>query len=315
MKIKYLKPIVDRPEDYEDIEAEIEKVFVREIYGPLIAELQNSDSIQNSFDGFLRAIQSGRISFYKGKFTGKFSSSISKELKRLGAKFDKKTSSFVIPKEKLPNEVLHAVSLSASNFQRVVSNIDRKISSIIPEEVAKKVKLSDLFEKILRKTDSEVRKNIAITPHFTEEQKNRISSEYTKNTQLYIQDWVSKEIVELRQNVQKRALEGIRYESLAEEIHKSYGVSLSKAKFLARQETSLIMTKFAQTRYQDAGVEEYMWQCVKGSQNHPVRPFHKKNDGKIYRWDNPPTVNDKGDRKNPGQDYNCRCKARPVVRF
>ena len=80
------------------------------------------------------------------------------------------------------------------------------------------------------------------------------------------------------------------------------------------------MTKYKQVRYQSAGVNQYKWKCVVGSPNHPVRPMHaelgKRSDkGELFTWDNPPIVDSKGDRKNPGQDFGCRCVAIPVVTF
>ena len=52
---------------------------------------------------------------------------------------------------------------------------------------------------------------------------------------------------------------------------------------------------------------------VVGSPNHPVREMHKALAGKVFSWDDPPITNEKGDRNNPGQDYGCRCYARPIV--
>ncbi len=112
-----------------------------------------------------------------------------------------------------------------------------------------------------------------------------------------------------------RTSQGYRYETLVAEIQKSYGISQRKAKFLARQETSLLMSKFKQVRYQEAGSNEYIWDCVAGSSAHPVRHFHLLNRGKIFRWDTGAPINANGDRKNPGQDYNCRCFAKPIIRF
>jgi len=44
----------------------------------------------------------------------------------------------------------------------------------------------------------------------------------------------------------------------------------------------------------------YIWRtCL----DHKVRPNHMKNEGKIFDKDNPPSTG------NPGEDYNCRCKA------
>ena len=48
--------------------------------------------------------------------------------------------------------------------------------------------------------------------------------------------------------------------------------------------------------------EQYVWETRGDSK---VRVSHRRNEGKIFRWDNPPPTG------HPGQDYNCRCLAIP----
>lgn len=123
--------------------------------------------------------------------------------------------------------------------------------------------------------------------------------------------------MKLRKQVMAAAFRGNRYDALVKTIQRSYGVTVSKAKFLAHQETNLLMAKFKETRYTDAGIVEYRWRCVTGSKLHPVRPSHKALDGKIFRFDDPPITTPPSEaprRNNPGEDYGCRCTAVPVVR-
>lgn len=156
---------------------------------------------------------------------------------------------------------------------------------------------------------------VVISPKLSPEQVTRIAEEYSQNMELDIVGWTQSKIKELRVMVEEKVMKGERYESIAKVIEESYGVSQSKAKFLARQETHLLTTKMKETRYERAGVYEYKWKCVAGSHDHPVRPMHKMHDNKTFRFDNPPIVDKKGNRKNPGEDYNCRCTAIPIVRF
>ncbi len=317
--MKLLTPIKEKPEDYDAIEKEISIAFKKFIYIPLMKELGLGQvSLKNSIDDLSDAIQRGRIQFNRGKFTGKFTTKLAKELRAIGATWSRQYSAFILPSSQLPPEVRRAVDVSESRFQSTASKINKILSEMSPAEIAGKMKLESLFESSLWKVDKEFQKSvkgITIAPKLTEHQAKRISTEYTQNMQLYIKDWAEKEIVELRDRINERATKGYRYETVIKEIEKSYGVSQRKAKFLARQETSLMMTKFKQVRYEDAGVNEYIWGCVAGSPNHPVRPMHKALEGKIFRWDKPPKVNDKGEKKNPGQDYGCRCFARPIVKF
>ena len=134
------------------------------------------------------------------------------------------------------------------------------------------------------------------------------------------------EIPKLRKIVQDNAFSGVRRENLVQGFIDSYGVSQSKAKFWARQETNLLMAKYKETKYVEAGVPEYKWACVHmPHQSSPqtiykpgeVRYSHGILEGKIFSWSNPPITTAPGQKQrmnNPGQDYNCRCFAIPFIR-
>lgn len=324
-----LKPIKETTEDFEACERRIKELFKAEIYFPLLASLTLTKTTLTNEDeenALIAALRSGRITFYRGAFAGKFNAAISKELKRLGARFDKRTATFKILVSELPMEVRHTISASEYRFIEKMAGIDRKLAQIVPEQIAAKLKVADLFDRTLWKTDQAFRqsvKGITVSPELPPEQRKKIADEWQQNMELWIKDFTEKEIVQLRTNLQKAIYSGNRYESTISTIQKSYGVSANKAKFLARQETSLLMTKFKQTRYQAAGVNEYKWGRVAGTPAHPVRPRHKElaaasERGTIYRWDAPPVSTAPGEperRNNPGQDYNCRCFAKPIVRF
>lgn len=321
MGLTELPAVKETDEDYEAIEAEILRAFRDELYRPLlkiVSTKENPATLQNSLSDVLRAISSGKIYFYRGQFKGRLDSKLSRELKKLGAVWDRKQGCWKIPLSLLPTSLRMAIRSSQDRWEKAIEKLDEQIRKIVPEKIADAMDLEKRFDLTIFKLDRSINKTlkgISLQPDLTPEQRKQIAEEYTKNMRLYIKDWTQKEIVELREKVQKRAMQGQRYEGLADQIQKSYGVSRAKAKFLARQETNLMMTKLKETRYTDAGVTKYKWCCVAGSANSPVRPMHKKLEGKIFSWDNPPIVNEKGDRKNPGEDYGCRCFARPVVEF
>lgn len=323
-KLVKLTPIKTPPRELDELERVVRELFKREIYLPLVRELKREGEdvkLTNSIEDLVRAIQKGRIQFNRGLFTGNFSAVLSRELKAIGAKWDKKASGFRISRGALPPEIVGAVDASEAMFLRVLTKIDDKLAQILPVNIADKVKAKDIFDRTIHTVDRDFResvKAITVAPELTEDQKTRIADEWTDNIKLSIKDFTEKEIRELREQVQKSVLSGNRFESLTKSIQKSYGVAANKAKFLARQETNLLAAKLKETRYQSVGVNEYEWRCVAGSKLHPVRPAHKKLEGEIFRWDNPPITSEPGQperRNNPGQDYNCRCLARPVVRF
>lgn len=319
MPTKELKPIRETLSDYDAIKVKIIELFKTNVYIPLLRDVAApKETLQNSMDDLAKAISSGRLRFWRGKFSGRFNATLSKELRRLGAEWDRKQGTWNIPLTKLPDELKIAIGASEHRYEKTVAAINKTLQSLNPAEIAQKLDVAKLFDADLWKTERKFQesiKSITVAPKVTAETRARLSAEYNDNMQLYITDFLEKEIKELRKTVEQRAFAGDRYEGLIKTIKESYGVSDRKAKFLARQETSLMMTKYKQVRYQDAGVNKYKWRCVVGSALHPVRPMHKAHDNKIFTWDNPPVINEKGERKNPGQDYNCRCVAIPVVSF
>lgn len=54
----------------------------------------------------------------------------------------------------------------------------------------------------------------------------------------------------------------------------------------------------------DLGIEHYVWLSADDDR---VRPGHAHRHGKVYAWDEPP------EGEQPGQAFNCRCYARPVL--
>lgn len=326
MKLRTLRPIKIVTEDFDEVERKIKDLFRKEIYLPLMAELGvPQKKLTNAIDDLMEAIRSGRITFNRGVFSGKFNATLTKELRALGARWDRKTETFRINAAELPLEVRNVISASDWRFKDKLERIDRKLAQILPEEIADKLSISKNFDQTLWKTNQDFKesiKGITIAPNLTDAQRKKIADEWQDNMKLWIQKFTKEQIVELRTNMQKTVFAGDRYESAIKTIQKSYSVSENKAKFLARQETSLLMTKFKQTRYEDAGVKGYRWGRVSGTPAHPVRPQHKKlaeasDKGKIYYWDDPPISSEPNQpvrRNNPGQDYGCRCFAKPTVR-
>ena len=324
-----LKPVFEEDKDYEDLERKIKLLFKRLIYLPLVKEFGVSSAILSNAksQSLLDAIRFGRIQFYRGSFKGKFNASISKELKDLGAKWDRKTESFKLQQSQLPQDIVSAIQASETRFKQKIEALDKKIAQILPEEIADNLQVSNLFDSTLFKMDRDFQKTIkgiTVAPKLTDDQRRRIADEWQNNLRVFIKDWTRKETVELREKIKSTVFAGNRYETVVKEIQKSYGVSANKAKFLARQETGLLVAKYKEVRYQDAGIKKFKWKCVSGTANHPVRDSHKICDNKIFYWDNPREldkngfvnpngVHKPGENKNPKEDYNCRCVAIPII--
>ena len=333
-QFKTLKPFFIPHDILDHIEEELRENFRRTIYFPILKILKEQGvevSVQNAAGAdnlapIRRALDSGRITFNRGVFSGKFNAGISRALKSLGAKWDRGNATFKILLSNLPADLQTSIRTSDSKFQNKLNEINTGIGKISPEHVAKSTNVEKLLDEALFKVDKSFKENvksITLAPTLTDEQRKKIAVEWQDNLKLSIKDFATDEVKELRRKVSETVFAGDRYGSIIKTIQKSFEVSANKAKFLARQETKLLTVKYQETRYTQAGIPEYFWNHVTGTPDHPVRPRHfalgeASKKGKTYRWDDPPVTTEPGDperRNNPGQDYGCRCWASPVVRF
>ncbi len=97
---------------------------------------------------------------------------------------------------------------------------------------------------------------------------------------------------------------GLRVEEIKEKLLTRGQVSESRAELLARDQTLKLNGAIAQTRMQQSGIESYTWST---SQDDRVREEHRALEGQTFTWLSPPDVG------HPGQDFQCRCVAIPIV--
>ncbi len=98
---------------------------------------------------------------------------------------------------------------------------------------------------------------------------------------------------------------GKRHEDLAKLLHERASVSLSRAELIARDQASKTAGQINEHRQRNAGVTTYTWS---GSLDERERDTHLANEGKDFRWDDPPS-----ETGHPTEDVNCRCVAIPVL--
>lgn len=104
--------------------------------------------------------------------------------------------------------------------------------------------------------------------------------------------------------VYKNWADGMGQESLFDMVMNMGDVAESRAQLIARDQTSKMNSSFTKARQESVGITKYVWQT---SGDERVREEHAALDGEIFSWDSPPDVG------NPGDDYQCRCIALPVI--
>lgn len=105
---------------------------------------------------------------------------------------------------------------------------------------------------------------------------------------------------------------GTRQTELADQIENLGDVTRSRAVLIARTETARASTVLLQARCEEVGVTHYIWRTARDG---AVRPGHRVMEGRVCEWANPPAVreNDAIYYHHPGEIWNCRCYAEPVV--
>ena len=105
--------------------------------------------------------------------------------------------------------------------------------------------------------------------------------------------------------------DGTRVEEIAKSIREMGDVTRSRAELIARDQVLKLNAEVTEKRHKAAGVAEYVW---RSSKDERVRKAHKDLDGTRHAYDDPPVVDYRtGRRGHPGEDFQCRCVAEPII--
>lgn len=328
--MKYLKPIIDKISYTRQIDAIIKQwwkrcfwdklqlILSKPYVGLFASDQRLLEEMFNSAedDKIVAAIRSGKIRYVGDGFVGSFDAKLSRALTSIGAKYNKRTKTFVIDKLELSLLLRHEIALAELALLAMQKELLGLISSFSIEQalpdlnrllnVATDVMIDDLDEQAY----TTLREAITVRPQIDNVRRQQLKEQYTENIDLSIKKFTDKQTGELRQIVEQYTFYEDNKTPLAKLIADKFDVSMSKANFLAQQETGLLVAEYRQMRYEEVGITRYKWAT---SHDEKVRDSHKQLDGKIFSFDDPPVTNLKGDRNNPGEDWRCRCIAIPVL--
>jgi SPP1 gp7 family putative phage head morphogenesis protein len=99
-------------------------------------------------------------------------------------------------------------------------------------------------------------------------------------------------------------LTGTRASALSAKIMETGEVAKSRANLIARTETSRTATELTRARAKYVGSTHFVWRT---SNDSSVRPSHRRLDGMMFEWSNPPVCDAPDIRALPGSTFNCRC--------
>jgi SPP1 gp7 family putative phage head morphogenesis protein len=307
-----------RPELSEPIERQLREIFYQIIFQPLMAVIHETTvahKLENTGEDELKkALRTGQMEYDAGVFHGRTSGAIGATLRKLGATFDKRAKVYRLEADKVPTWVKGEATVWKAAAKRVNLELSKTLG-YIESSLDQAVDRHEVdASKLVRSAASQfqdVAKRLEIAPDLSEGSLGRIATDYTQNMKLWIQKFSKESIQELRGVVEENAREGYRFDNLMDQIQNRYEVTKTKAKFLARQETSIFMSTFRANKFKEAGVRKYQWSTAHDSR---VRDRHADLDGTVQFYDSPPIVDQRtGRRGNPGFDYNCRCVDIPLV--
>ncbi len=133
--------------------------------------------------------------------------------------------------------------------------------------------------------------------------KEKISAFVTGNVAL-IKDISDKGIADVQSLLMARVEAGDSNATIAKAIAERLDTTRRRAQFIARDQVARLNGKLTELRQKEAGVSQYIWRAITDG---ATRASHLRNNAKTFRWDDPPETG------HPGEDFQCRCTAEPVL--
>lgn len=273
------------------------------------------------------AINSGTISYADGVFSGKFSSEIGRAIRAMGGTFDKAAKVYRITPSEIPYALRGAFAEARARAERINKGVRDRASEIGANVAASPtlgLKLDAFTANLIADLEEQFRDAmlsaattekaidfVTTPPDFTPDMVADVRETLTENLTLSVKTFTDDEVKTLRQIAEQNWERGGRVDRLEEAIERRFEVTKRKARFLARQETSMVASEFARARAESIGSTDYVWHT---RHDYKVRHDHQELNGKTFAWSEPPIVDQaRGRRANPGMDYGCRCVARAIL--
>ena len=332
MPKKILQPIIYKDAWHADLAKYLLKIMYQAVFEPLLKITE--ERLDNAKDTLLeRYLKDGKIQYKDGKFSGQLSAGISKEIKALGGKFER--GRWTLPETKMPMPLKRAIDYNVKAMKSLSESLTKKIESMVGKtsSFVKNMSIQSMGVKNLDRVSTEfkqiIRKNLGVAPQLSVEGLEQISKDYLTTIELPIrkkllhefedqtiavlEDFEQEVVEKLRADISDMILSGQSRVDLRNAIKKRLKISDTRCRFIARQETALLVTTFKKSQYQQYGIDKYKWKTVG---DHKVRESHVELDGDEIDWDSPPIVDPKtGRTAHAGMDFNCRCQAIPIVEW
>lgn len=330
MKIT-VEPVVHKDGYTALLENEVMSYFREVLFDPLREIVSHTDRInmapsETDYAVLWTALMAGTVMYADGVFSGKFNAAISKALRALGA--TRRGDGFAIAQGDIPIQIRGAIATSLRRGKETHEEVLAFLAAFLGNVPKAKPGLphTKVVDIILQDAQAQFAKTVAAVPELPkptptpEGLKTELVQGVATQTDFAIKNFTEETARKLRARVQENLSGGARTDRLAKIIEVEFGVAQRKARIIADAETSILVSRFRQRRYQELGSTHYVWQTAgdeKVRPTHGESNDHRSLDGRTFSWNEPPVVDSAtGRRRHPGEDYGpCRCVARPIFTF
>ncbi len=330
------------PRFYEPIEKDLYAYMYSVMWHDIVNLLDDSNLKLNASDPdseLIKAIKSGKITYVNGTFSGSFNVRIVKELKTF-ATYNKRTKTWHgIPHHSVVSVASLEQSKSKVLTEKILSSLEdlpNRVEGTI-DDIS--INIEPVAEKIIKQTNSDLRM-AGITLDDSDVVSKDVYETYRNNQKINIKNFTDEQSKSLIDLIRSQATTGYNRDALIQMVKDQFSVTQSKARFLARQETSLFVSSLRNERFSSAGVNVAIWSSSQDSRvvgkpggkfpipsvdhgNHfnmngkyvsvsdPTIYAETLDDVKAGLWKSKSTIG--GDNKHAGESFNCRCVYRPVI--
>jgi SPP1 gp7 family putative phage head morphogenesis protein len=315
-KPKELEPVATPESHSEDLRLEVKRLLKILFFDPMLTELEATKNNSKSKNKLIKKIEDGDVTYQGDTFIGDLDAMVGQILKGAGAKFSRPNKGWKIPLARMPLEIQAAVDKQRASQDRLekharemIARVEQTALNIMP-----KVSLDMLAEaearKMLYMVDNTIPNALSVQPKLDKDQAAALAKSYTDNVKLSIVGFIQDETARFRKNILPEIRKGMGRKDLQEYVKQRLKVGNTRAKFIARQETSLFTSKIKEVQYRQANIRKYRWKAIGGKRGDGrTRDAHMEAHGKEFFWDHSknknPVRNSEGQPVHPGQDFNC----------
>jgi hypothetical protein len=299
----------------KDVSNKITQAMSDVLYTPLLKASKVDDrlTISKEDDLIAKAIKQSKIvySYSQGGFVGKFNASISRELTLMGAYYDLRTKSYKISLTALKPKYKDLINKRSETQQRQITEIKEFLN-----KPAQTVSLASvpLFANVVDYLESKTllnlqQKNIDVKKSVVDSE--RFQSKYLDNVDMSIKEFTKTQNELIKREIQEMTLKGKQIKDIQQFVDKRYGVGKERARFIAKQNVSIITSEYQNERYMEAGITQFYWihpdPYNKTSRDHHREWHSQSKRGQLFSTVSPPVNPVTGEPELPGIPFNCNC--------